>query len=351
MGTLVVNNQLELLKNRKLGYGDDKILIVELADRNLWNSSTSFLNYFAQNPDIVSSSTIMGAPGDPGMMGNQNAWAEGMEPNENIFLPLYAGDESILETLGLEMVEGRNFSNGIMNGDSARYIIVNESAVKQFGWTESVGKKMIISGDEWTVLGVVKDFHFLSLHQSIGPLGIQLQYNNYLLALRINKHKIPETLSFIEEQWKNIDPSRPMSSFFISENFQRQYTNEARLNKILTILMVLSIVISSVGALGIILLMLDERLKEISIRKALGAGIKDILLVLNKKVLSAVLIGNVVAWPLGFYLGEEWLATFAYKTSISFSVMFLAGFISLCIVILTLSYHTIKLPIQILLIP
>ncbi len=342
IGTFLVKEQLALLLERDLGYGDEQILLIHLQDEDNWNKSTSFISRFEKSNGVISATSIMGAPGDGGMMGNQNAWAEGMAPGENLFLPLYAGGETLFETMGWEIIEGRDFSDGIQVGDSTGAIVLNEAAVRQFGWEDPIGKRMIISGEDWVVVGVVKDFHFLSLHHTIGPLGIQYQHNNYIMALRLRAQNLPETMQFIEETWQEIDPKRPLSSFFLDENFEKQYLNESRLDTILEILMLLSIVVSVIGTLGMVMLIMEDKLKEIGIRKVLGASIGQILYLLNRKMVFILIAANVIAWPIAWYAVSGWLDTFAYRVSISLWVFAGAGMVSIFVALLTLSFHSWK---------
>ncbi|MEO9484236.1 MAG: ABC transporter permease [Ekhidna sp.] len=346
VGTFLVRDQLNYLHNKYLGYGDDALLFVTLDDQSLWTNTTEFRKRFEAHPAVLYTSSIMGAPGDPSMMGNQNAWAEGMAQGENIFIPLYAGEEEFVETMGLNLIAGSNFNQGVNANDSIAGILVNETAVQQFGWEEPIGKRMRISESPCRVVGVVEDFHFLDLHQPIGPLVIVFRPNNHNIAVRINRNGLDSALDFIEEEWKGIDQEHPFNYFFLKENFERQYQSEARLIQVLNALSVLALAICAIGILGMVILIMDERTKEIGVRKVLGASIYQIILLLNKKVLILLITANIIAWPFAYYLGNNWLQSFAYRTNIGVMVFLIASVIIVSIVLITISFHSVKLALK-----
>lgn len=340
IGTLLVKDQLSLIRDKDLGYGEDQILMIRMYDYQL--PSSSYIPRFERNAGVISATTIMGAPGDGNMMGNQNAWGEGMAPGENMFLPLYAGGENLLKTMGWEILEGRDFSEGVNMGDSIGSIIINEAAVRAFEWQDPIGKRMVISGGEWRVVGVVKDFHFLSLHHEIGPLGIQYQHDNYMMALRLNSGNMEETMDHVDQIWSTIDNSKPLNSFFLDENFNKQYLSEQRLDIILGILMFVSLVISAIGTLGMVIIIMDEKTKEIGIRKVLGATIGQILFLLNQKMFRNILIANLIAWPIAYWSISRWLESFAHRVTPNIWFFLLAGGLSVVLALLALGYHSVK---------
>lgn len=342
VGTFLVRDQLGYMIEKYLGYGDDAVLFVTFDDQSLWTKTTEFRKRFESHPAVLFTSSIMGAPGDAAMMGNQNAWAEGMTQGENIFLPLYAGEEEFVETLGLNVIQGSGFNEGVNASDSISGLLINETAVKQFGWDDAIGKRMMISGSPCRVVGVVEDFHFLDLHQPIGPLAVMFQPNNYNIAVRINSEGLTSAMEFIEEEYKKMDPAHPFNAFFLEENFQKQYESEARLIQVLNVLSVLAISICAIGILGMVLMIMDERTKEIGIRKVLGASLYQIVFLLNKKVLTLLAIANLVAWPLAYFLGDNWLQSFAYRTNIDLTIFLIASVIVLVIVLVTISFHSVK---------
>lgn len=344
VGTFLVKDQLKFLRNRDLGYGTDKILFINALAPNLMPKSSDYVKRFEAHPSVLYTATSMGAPGDPAMMGNQNAWAEGMAADENIFLPLYSGDEHFVETMGLTVVAGKGFSEGANDGTngSSRSVLINEAAMRKFGWEDAIGKRMKISGNDHTVIGVLADFHFLSLQNSVGPLAISYGKNQYMMAIRMRADNLQATMAFIDEQWESIEPNKPMDAFFLTENFDRQYGHEDRLDLILNVLTGIALVISAIGTLAMVMLMAEQRIKEIGIRKVLGASTPSLLLVLNRQMIGVLLLTNLIAWPLSYYLAQEWLNTFAYAIKPGFGAFALAAVITLVVCAAALGYHSLR---------
>lgn len=342
IGTLLIRDQLSFLQSRDLGYGEDRVLFINAIDPSMKDRNSENRKRFEGHPSVLHTATIMGAPGDPAMMGNQNAWAEGMAADENIFLPLYAGDKYLVETLGLEILEGKGFSQGVAVGDSSTAVLINETAVKRFGWEEPLGKRMKISGNNHTVIGVVKDFHFLSLQNNIGPLAIAYQENSYMIAVRMRADGVAQAMAHIQEQWEKIQPEKPMESFFLEENFNKQYLHEQRLDHILKVLTVLSLIISAVGTLGIMMLYIQQKTREIGVRKVLGASVGQVLLLLNRQVFQVIVLANLIAWPVAWYFSGQWLNTFAYAVKPNLVFYLLAGLITLVVSLTVLGLQSVR---------
>ncbi len=345
VGTFLVKDQLSFLKNRDLGYGLDRVLFINVLDSDIKDKGSEYRKRFEQHPSILYTATSMGAPGDPAMMGNQNAWAEGMAADENVFLPLYSGDEHFVETLGLQLIEGKGFAEGASLGDdnTPRSVLVNETAVRQFGWEDPIGKRMKISGNDHRVIGVVADFHFLSLQNSIGPLAISYGENNYMIALRMRSDGVQAAMQFVEEQWETMDPVKPMDAFFLEDNFNRQYAHEERLDLILNVLTGIALIISAIGTLAMVILMAEQRIKEIGIRKVLGASVPALLITLNSQMIKVLLLTNLIALPLSYFLAGEWLKTFAYAVNPGVGTFILAAVITLVVCVAALGYHSLRM--------
>lgn len=342
IGTFLIKDQLSFLRQRDLGYGGDKILFINAIDPAVLSKSSEYRKRFEGHPSVLYTATIMGAPGDPAMMGNQNAWAEGMPADENIFLPLYAGDEEAVATLGLNVVLGQDFSQGVTVGDSSTAVLVNETAVRQFGWEEPIGKRMKISGRNHTVVGVLEDFHFLSLQNNIGPLAIAYGQNHYMIAIRIKADGVQSAMEHINKQWKTIQAEKPMESFFLQDNFNKQYLHEQRLDNILNVLTSLALIISAIGTLGMMLLIIEQKTKEIGIRKVLGASVTHLLLMLNRQLLMVILLANLIAWPLAYYFSGRWLSTFAYAVKPDLLFYLVAAVITLIVALGALSIQSFR---------
>ncbi len=342
VGMILVKNQLNFMKDHELGFGEDRIYMINMLNPTVKYKLETYTERLSSHPSVISASTMMGSPGNPSLVGNQNFWAEGMPQTENIFLSFYAGDENIIETLGLNVIEGQDFSQGINLADGTLAAIVNESAVKRFGWKESVGKRMTLSGTQVVVMGVVDDFHFQSLQNSIQPVVIVYDYNPYMIAVRIQQEEVASVMDFIQKEWMSIDPVNEMQGFFLEESFNDQYAHEERLGLTLDILTYLAVIISAMGTLGLVMLIIRQKLKVVGIHKVLGANLLQLFLLLNKRVLGLLLVANLVAWPVAYYFGNQWLHTFAYQVDLNLWTFLIAGMITFLFVFVTLSYHSLK---------
>ncbi len=195
----------------------------------------------------------------------------------------------------------------------------------------------------YTIVGVLKDFHYESLHQQIRPLAIFLNSGQTAyLPVRIRPNDISKTISFIEDQWKKIVPGKPFEYFFLDEDFNKLYQSEQKTGQIFTTFSVLAIFIACLGLFGLTAFTVERRIKEIGIRKVLGASISTIVFLISKEFLKWVLIANLIAWPVAYYFMNNWLENFAYKTDITLWVFIFSGIIALIIALLTVSSQTIK---------
>lgn len=346
VGMLLVRDQLGFMKNRELGFGKDPVYMINMLNPDLRPNLKEYVNRFSTHPSVISASAMMGSPGDPRLMGNQNVWAEGMPQGENIFLPFYAGDENVVQTLGLDIIDGQDFSQGINVTEGTLAALINESAVGEFGWEDPIGKRMTISGGPAVIVGVVKDFHFQSLQNSIGPVAIVYDYNLYMIALRIQSEGLESALDFVKEEWLSIDPENEIQSFFLEESFNDQYAHEERLATILDMLTWLAVLISAIGTLGMMMLIIKQRTKEVGIRKVLGASLGEIVLLLNRPIFKLLFTANLLAWPIAYYFGNQWLDTFAYKVGLSVGPFLIAGATSSLLVFCALGYHSLKAAVK-----
>ncbi len=252
-------------------------------------------------------------------------------------------DYDFFEALGIEIVAGRTFSKSFGTDIKAGFVL-NESAVREFGWDTAVGKKL---GTAWndmqgTVIGVVKDFHFESLHQKIEPVVFFMEsFHNYILV-RIGPARYAETLSFLREEWQKSAPHRPFEYFFLDEEFDKLYKSEEKLGKLFGYFSMLAIVIAGLGLFGLASFSAEQRTKEIGIRKVLGANVAGIVSLLSKEFVKLVIIANLVAWPVAYFAMQRWLENFAYRIELGFGTFFLAAALALIIALLTVSYHALK---------
>jgi putative ABC transport system permease protein len=272
---------------------------------------------------------------------------EGFSLDEMQYMGQLYIDHEFIPTMGIELAAGRNFSADLQT-DFEQSCIINETAAKKFGWDDPVGKKigeMRRSGKmvEKTVIGVVKDFHFESLHKQISPLYIG--YTSHAinsLSVRITSENIPKTLAFMREKIGHFDPHRPFEYAFLDDSFDAQYRAEERLGRIFSYFAILAIFIACLGLFGLASFTAEQRTKEIGIRKVLGASVSGIVVLLSKEFTKWVLIANAIAWPIAYYSLNKWLQSFAYRTNITVMTFLAAAIISFLIALLTVSYQALK---------
>lgn len=350
IGTAVVYKQLDFISERKLGFDKEQVVVVRMSDSNVLDRYESFKNELLQNPSILNvsaTSNLLGG-GDWGMplyIQNENG-------EEKFISRVLIVDHDFVETLQMKIVQGRDFSTEFAT-DLDEAFLLNETAVKQLGWQQPLGKaiKRVQGQDEegkwiWKngrVVGVVKDFHFRSLHHEILPMVMYIvpEWFKYL-SVRIQSGKLTETVSFIERKWQTFEPNRPFDCFFLDESFGQMYRAEKRFAQIFGAFSILAILIACLGLFGLASFVAEQRTKEIGIRKVLGATVSNIVLQLSKDFTKWTVLSNIVAWPVAFWTMNRWLEDFAYRIELGFGEFFLAGILALGIALFTVSFQSIK---------
>lgn len=278
-----------------------------------------------------------------GRNGSVPIYTKETEDREGYPMSIYGVQFGYFETLGVKFLKGRPFSRSFST-DSARGIVLNESAVDAFGWKEPIGRTLRI-GDikEGEVVGVVKDFNFASLHRKIQPLVMYIPPSNMEnLFVRLRPGNMDATLASLEKTWKAVVPDFPFQFFFLDQHLQSLYQTDQRFYRLVTIFTFLTIVIACLGLYGLISYFIERRTKEIGIRKVLGATIPQITYLVSKRFLLLVLIANVIAWPASWVLMQQWLKNFAYQADIGIGVFLASGFLAIGIACLTMSYKSIR---------
>ena len=259
-------------------------------------------------------------------------------------------DREFISTYGLELVEGRNFSKDILS-DKDRELILNEAAMRHFGWGSCVDKeveniwpegseiKVVYRGE---VAGVVKDFHYQSLHHEIEPLIIMTGDWFEYFAIRIRSDDVAGTLSFLKAQWKEIAPNKPFDYFFLDDDYDKLYRTEEQIGTLFSLFSILAIFVASLGLFGLASFTAQLRIKEIGIRKVLGASVSNLVLLLSKEFAILVGLANLIAWPIAYYAMNRWLQDFAYRIDLEIWAFVLSGFLALLIALTTVSYQAYK---------
>ncbi|MCD4696525.1 MAG: ABC transporter permease [Bacteroidales bacterium] len=349
IGTIVVSSQIRYLKNKDLGFEKDNLVVMEIQDTAFRSKIETFKNELLNNPDILATTNSTGVPGNISWI--QVLKFEERDEMVDRTVMLAQTDYDFAETLGFEFVSGRNFDQD-MGTDAEEAVIINETAVKEFGWEDNpIGKKIHygwdIDGSGGTimkVIGVVKDFHFKSLHNKIEPVIFFISERpRYLLTARINPDRKKEALEFIESKWNDFNAKRPFDYEFLDKQLDEQYQAEEKISRILSMAAILTIFIALLGLLGLSSFVAEQRTKEIGIRKVVGASVADILQLLYREFIILIVIAFAIAIPIAWWRLEIWLdASFVYHQSVQWISFAIAGALSFIIGLGTISYFILR---------
>jgi len=342
-GTIIITNQLDFIRNKKLGFDKDHVVVMPVMRSGIGQNFDTLKRELLQNPNVQS---VTGSTSVPSFIPTRSVFIpEGAEEGERLVLRNVLVDYDFIKTFGMEIKEGRDFSMDFST-DKKEAFVVNEAAVKEFGWESAVGKKLIdLEGSRGHVIGVVKNFHFRSKHQKIEPLIFALLPSNryvYLISVKINQLNIRGTLSFLKSEWKKFAPGWPFEYFFLDDNYDRLYKSEERLRHIFLTFTFLGIFIACLGLFGLAAFTAEQRTKEMGIRKVLGASVPNILILLSKEFAKWVLLANIIAWPVAYFAMHRWLQNFAYRISIEWWMFLLAAVLVLVIALCTVGFQAVK---------
>ena len=345
VGTIIVYNQLNYMRNQSLGFQKDQMMILDFNGDSVARSrSESIKHELKQIPGVLSASGSGTTPGN----GNSVAYTEA-ESKSGSLIPInmnfYEVDYDFIPQYDIKMIAGRAFSTAFAT-DSTKAFIINETAVKNLGYASSkdaIGKKITQWGRIGTIIGVAQDFHFESLQQNVKALSMRINASNSnVFTLKLKGGNIPHTIAAITNKWKMLVPERPLTYYFLDQNFNKQYATEDRFGKLFMYFAVLAIMISCLGLLGLASYSTLQRTREIGIRKVLGATVPGIVNMLSKEFLYLVIIAAIIAFPLAWFGMHNWLKDFAYRINIGWWVFAVAGIIALMIAITTVSFQAIR---------
>ena len=342
ISTIIIYKQLVYVKNSNLGFDKEHILNVDITNPDLQHSYEPLLNELNQNPYIIGTSFSSDLPnGIQSHTGNMQ-W-EGMTDEETSSFYEAWVDANFLELYDMELTAGRNFSREFST-DAEQVYIINETAVKTIGWENPIGKKF---GPKMNgrVIGVVKDFHHQSFHLSIQPIVFRLlgPRRNHLrdqLSIKINTDNIQRTLSYIKNEIEK--HAQPFSFSFFDDRIDKMYAPENKLERLFHTFSLLAVFIACLGLFGLATFTAERRTKEMGIRKVLGASVSNIIVQLSKMFIKWVLIANLIAWPLAYFVMSRWLQNFAYRIELRLENFILSTAIALFSALITISYQTIR---------
>ncbi|MEO1478613.1 MAG: ABC transporter permease [Bacteroidota bacterium] len=346
IGTAVVYQQLQHMQSSRLGFQGDQVVTVPVISDAARGDVNTFLQTLLAHPGIEE---VAAADFLPGRTANTTSFRPVDAPPEDVYV-LAAGRVShdYLETLGVALVAGRTFDPA-QPTDSTGAMLLNEAAVSEFGWTveEALGRQVgQIELDALvvrTVVGVVEDFHFESLHTRIRPLALDLDaYAARHVAVQVRPDDLPATLAHLETAWTAFEPGYPYSSVFLDEDFQRFYAQERRLGQVFLAFTLLAVFVACLGLFGLASFLAQQRTKEIGVRKVLGASVPSLVQLLAGEFTRLVVIAALLAMPVAYLLMRQWLQSFAYATPMPWWAFVGAGLAALLVAALTVSYQSIR---------
>ncbi len=344
--TVIIYRQLHFIQTKNLGYEKDQVLVINETNA-LKGNVEAFKNEMLRVPGVTHAS-LTGFLPVPSARNDESFFTSPvLDASSGFNMQHWRIDYTYFETMGMELVKGRAFSPDFGSDSSA--MILNESAVRLLGLSDPIGKKIYSSKDRqtgeilsYTVIGVVKDFHFESMRQEIAPLSFILGQSSWLASFRIQGDKAASIIRVAEQKFSSMAPGMPFSYQFMDESFAEVYRTELRVGKLALIFSVLAIFIACLGLLALATFMAEQRTKEIGIRKVLGADVGGIVNLLSKDFIKLVLIAFIIATPLAWYVMNSWLEDFAFRIQIRWWVFIVSGLIALFIALITVSVQAIR---------
>lgn len=341
VGTMIMYKQIKYMLNKDVGFKKEQLLVITSADA-VGKRMKSFKDIVKDIPGVlnVASSTAV-----PGRNNNDNAYSMEGRKDESFLMQTNWVDQNYLATYGMELAAGRTFNESFTTDKDA--CIVNESAVKNFSITDFSKTRFLQPLDSgkveyYPIIGVVKNFNFESLRNPIQPYVMRFQNERQLwgyISVRLTARNYKSAISAIEEKWKELVPNNPMQYYFVDADFEQMYVQEKQNAKMAVIFSILAIFIAALGLFGLTSFTVEQRTKEIGVRKAMGSSITGIYVVISREVIILVSISALIAWPLIYYIAGKWLEGFYYKINLGI-FSFMAGLvIALGIAVLTISYR------------
>jgi ABC-type antimicrobial peptide transport system permease subunit len=340
VATIVVYKQMNYIRTKNLGYDRDNLVYIPI-EGDLVKNYEVFKQQALSNSNIINVSKMRNSPTAIYHHTGSISWP-GKDPNLTVSFVDGVVGYDFVKTMNLQLQSGRDFSKDFVT-DSVGFLL-NETAAKKIGFTDAVGQSISWGSHKGTVIGVLKDFHFTSMHQSIEPLIMRLdeKWNWGTILVRIKAGKIKEAITDLQKLSKELNPKFPFTYQFADLEFAKLYTSEAIVSKIANIFAFLAIFISCLGLFGLATFVAEQRTKEIGVRKVLGASAGNIVALLSSNFLKPVAIAFVIAFPLAWYAMSNWLQDYAYRINIEWWVFAITGMITVFIALVTVGYQSIK---------
>ena len=340
IGTLIVSRQLNFILTSKVGF--DKDQVIQIYGTNMLGDQVKTFKESLEGLSGVASVSISDYLPVEGTKRNGNGIVnEGRDKiDESVLTQAWLVDEDYLATLGITLKEGRNFDEKLASDEKS--VIINEEMARKLNLDSPIGERISRFGDNYQIIGVVKDFNFDSMTDKVRPLALFRGESPSIISVKANSADVQKTLASIEDEWSTFAPDLTFRYAFMDQTFARMYDNLSRIRSIFITFAVLALVVACLGLFALSAYLVEQRSKEMSIRKVLGASFQSIFQILTKNFVSLVLISMLIAVPIAYYLMQTWLQDYEYRIDLHWTVFALAGVLSILIAVGTVSYHSIR---------
>jgi putative ABC transport system permease protein len=339
--TFVIHKQLNYISTRDIGFDREQIVTIYTMDMNLKRNPEPFKNKLLEDPNILGVSASLDLPTTIRRSLTVEWDSQGERKAGEMNYTFV--DYDFFSVYDIDMEKGRSFS-AQFPADKTQAVVLNETAANVLDLEDPIGKRIFVQGQEWTVIGVTKDFNYESLHWKIDPLVFAFYENRGLdyFSVKVRPTDIPKTLASIEEKWNTFSPEFPFQSGFLDERMDKIYQAEKRMGKSFNVFTLLALIIACLGLFGLASFLLEQKRKEIGIRKILGAKFQNIIVMLSKEYLRCLALAAMIAWPIGYLVMKSWLQNFVYKAAIGFGIFLLSSLIAFVFALITVSYKSMK---------
>lgn len=343
IGTVIIYQQIGHLKNLDKGFDPEQVLNISLGDPQLIEHAEALQTEIQKDPHVLAVGTSSSMPGRG--FGRRGIRPEGAAEDDVWIVSVLSVNESYMELMGMEVLQGRGFSEEF-GTEGSRAVLINEAMAEALGWEDPINKNINRGGpnsEPFQVVGMVKDFHFANMRHKIEPIMMSYREGaNNVLSVRLNTEGITETLAHIESAWQKVNPNHPYEYTFFDEEFAEQYESDERFGGLAMSFTWLAIFVACLGLFGLSAFTAEQRTKEISIRKIMGASTGSLIGLLSKEFALLVAIAAILAVPIAYFGMKDWLESFAYSIPLHWTVFALSGILAFAIALMTTSYHAIK---------
>ncbi len=343
--TLLVSKQIDFIKNKHLGFDKEQIININVGDPGLSERIAGFKQSLDNNSNIIGTAFSSNMPGRT--FGRSGVNVEGGNDEEPWIVSVMSMDENYLGTMGIELAEGRNYDPSF-GSDQQESIIINEAMRESLGWDEAVGKNLVFgNGSTRRVIGVIQDFHFSSMRHKIEPLMIF--YNPGPISnlnVKVTPENVRATVDFLESEWAETYPNYPFDYQFFDQEFDQIFASDELFATLVTVFTWLSIILSGLGLFGLSFFMVEQRKKEIGVRKVLGSTVQQIVQLLMREFVWLIALANIVAWPVAYFFLTRWISDFQYRIDLlgvdNLMIYLMAGIGALTVAVIAVSYKSIS---------